>query len=161
MMALAITILTIVAALGAGLVAGIFFAFSSFIMPALSARTAPESIAAMQAINVKVLNPSFLGTFFGTALVCLVIVALALVEGGQPGAALRMIGSVAYLIGTLGVTIACNVPRNDLLAKIEFNGPGADSAWATYSREWTAWNTVRTLASFVAVAALIASLLQA
>ena len=49
-----------------------------------------------------------------------------------------MIGSVTYLIGTLGVTIACDVPRNDSLAKIESTGPGADCAWATYNREWTA-----------------------
>ena len=55
-----------VAAIGCGLVAGIFFAFSSFVMPALG-RIAPEQgINAMQSINVAVLNVGFLSLFVGT-----------------------------------------------------------------------------------------------
>ncbi len=158
MMALVETALTLAAALGAGLIAGTFFAFSSFVMPALSARTAPDSVAAMQSINVKVLNRSFLGTFFGTAVVSLALVVMALLEDGQAGAGPRLFGSGLYLIGTFGVTIACNVPRNNVLAAIDPTGPDAERAWASYDREWTAWNTVRTIAALVAGSAFIWSL---
>ena len=41
------------AVLGCGLVAGIFFAFSTFVMRALGRRPAGEGIAAMQAINIR------------------------------------------------------------------------------------------------------------
>ena len=60
-------ILTLLAALGSGLVAGIFFAFSAFVMSALGRVAAQCGIAAMQSINVTVLNPLFFTVFFGTA----------------------------------------------------------------------------------------------
>jgi len=61
--------LTLLGALGAGLVAGIFFAFSAFVMTALGRLPAPKGIAAMQSINVAVLNPAFFSVFFGTGAV--------------------------------------------------------------------------------------------
>jgi uncharacterized membrane protein len=51
-----IYLLTFVAALGSGLVAGIFFAFSNFVMKALARVSPAQGIAAMQSINVVVLN---------------------------------------------------------------------------------------------------------
>ena len=50
-------ILTLAAVLGSGLVAGIFFAFSTFVMRALGQLPENQGIAAMKAINVTVLNP--------------------------------------------------------------------------------------------------------
>jgi ketosteroid isomerase-like protein len=54
-----ISILTFVAALSCGLVAGIFLAFSNFIMRALGSVPPNSGIAAMQSINVMVLNRWF------------------------------------------------------------------------------------------------------
>jgi uncharacterized membrane protein len=62
--------LTLLAALGCGLMAGIFFAFSAFVMKALSRLPASEGMAAMQAINVAILNPLFFVVFFGTLALC-------------------------------------------------------------------------------------------
>jgi uncharacterized membrane protein len=59
--------LTLFAALGCGLVAGVFFAFSTFVMKALARLPAPQGIAAMQSINVIVINPWFMTAFLGTA----------------------------------------------------------------------------------------------
>ena len=53
--------LTLCAALGCGLMAGVFFAFSAFIMKALTRLPPRDGIAAMQSMNVAVLNPWFLG----------------------------------------------------------------------------------------------------
>jgi uncharacterized membrane protein len=52
------------AALGTGLMAGLFFAFSVSVMRALASRPAAEGIAAMQAISRAILNPVFLVVFF-------------------------------------------------------------------------------------------------
>jgi uncharacterized membrane protein len=69
--------LTLAAALGAELVAGIFFSFSAFIMAALK-RLPPEGgISAMQSINVAVLNPVFFFVFFGTAAAALILAIAA------------------------------------------------------------------------------------
>ena len=59
-------IATFAAALGAGLVAGIFFAFSTFVMGALGRLPQAAGISAMQSINVVVINPVFLSVFMGT-----------------------------------------------------------------------------------------------
>ncbi|TBR24737.1 MAG: hypothetical protein EPO10_25145, partial [Reyranella sp.] len=59
---------TFAAAVGSGLVAGIFYAFSSFVMGALGRLPPGHGIEAMQAINVVVINRSFMLAFFGTAL---------------------------------------------------------------------------------------------
>ena len=44
-------ILTLVAAVGAGLVGGVFFAFSAFVMRALRGLPDEQGLAAMQAVN--------------------------------------------------------------------------------------------------------------
>ena len=66
-------ILIVIAALGAGLVAGMFFAFSAFIMKALGRIPTVHGISVMQMINVVVINPWFMTVFFGTAVLCLIL----------------------------------------------------------------------------------------
>lgn len=61
---------TVLSALGCGLMAGVFFAFSTFVMKALGALPPAQGIAAMQSINVAVINRWFMAAFFGTALLC-------------------------------------------------------------------------------------------
>jgi len=63
-----LTTLALLACIGAGTVGGVFFAFSAFVMKALAQLPASRGVAAMQRINVVVLNPLFLGVFMGTAL---------------------------------------------------------------------------------------------
>src|ERR1700730_10745199 len=107
--------MTFSAALGTGLVAGVFFAFSSFVMPALARIRPEQSIAAMQSINVTVINPGFMLALFGTALVSLVLAISTCSRWGQPGQWLILIAGALYIVGSTGVTMACNVPLNDAL----------------------------------------------
>jgi len=111
-------ILTFVSALGCGLVGGIFFAFSTFVMKALSRLPASQGIAAMQQINITVINPLFMTAFLGTGLACLVLAVFSLLQWGRPGAGWLLTGSVLYLFGTILVTMVFNVPRNDALAVV-------------------------------------------
>ena len=57
--------LTFLAAISCGLAAGIFYAFSSLVMIALARIPPPVGIAAMQSINVSVVNFWFVTAFFG------------------------------------------------------------------------------------------------
>ena len=122
----ATTIVTVVAAVGAALVGGIFYAFSSFVMRALDALGPVEAIRAMQSINRTVLHPSFLGVFLGTAVGAVVVVV---VHWGGPGSVPAVAGAVAYVVGTFGVTGVFNVPRNDALAEVEAASDPVDEAW--------------------------------
>ena len=150
--------LTLAAALGAGLVAGIFFAFSAFIMSALK-RLPPEGgISAMQSINVAVLNRLFFAAFFGTAAGCLLLRVSVLFVWHEPGAIYRLIGSALYLVGTILVTIVFNVPRNEALAAVETDSADGATRWAQFVLGWTAWNHVRTAAALAAAASLTIAL---
>lgn len=149
-----IFILTFVAALGCGLVAGVFFAFSTFVMKALGRVPSAAGISVMQSINVTVLTPWFMGAFFGTGMVCIVASIHALYHWGEAGSLLRLAGSAIYLVGSILVTIVCNVPRNERLAAVSPADPTSVEGWRRYVASWTAWNHVRTVASFVAAALL-------
>lgn len=147
-------VLTLVAVLGCALVAGVFFAFSAFVMKALARLPANEGIAAMQSINVSVLNPRFMAAFFGTAAACVVAAIGSLTRWHEPGAALVWVGSLLYLAGSVGVTIVCNVPRNNALASVAPRSPDGARHWAGYVVGWTAWNHVRTASALGAAAFL-------
>ena len=70
-------------AIGAALVAGIFYAFSTFVMQALGRLAPREGITAMQSINVVVINPLFFLAFFGTGLLCVATVATVLLAEAE------------------------------------------------------------------------------
>jgi uncharacterized membrane protein len=145
------------AAVGAGIIGGVFYAFSTFIMRALARLTPAEGVRAMQAINVTVLSPMFLGAFVGVAVLCGALAVTSIVQWGAPGSGLRLSGALLYVVGTFGVTMAFNVPRNEVLVKLDPEAAAVETAWRTYVDEWTSWNHVRTAAAVAATVALLAA----
>lgn len=143
-------LLTLLAALGSGIVAGIFYGFSSFIMKALEKLPPHEGIAAMQSINVAVINPAFFVAFFGTAVLSLVLGVVAVLDGSVAGAALLATGALLYLVGCIGVTMVFNVPLNNRLAGVKPESAEGAEVWRHYLVAWTRWNSVRTAASALA-----------
>jgi uncharacterized membrane protein len=148
----------VLAALFCGLVAGIFFAFSSAVMRSLELQPGMAGMMTMQTINVVVFNPWFGSAFSATPAFCVMAMNAALVYRRDPAATYALAGGALFLIGTLYVTVLCNVPRNDALAAVSSTSPDAASVWSAYLREWTAWNTVRTVAPFAAAALLTVGL---
>lgn len=146
--------LAFAAAIGSGLMAGLFFIFSVCIMQALSRLPPEQGIAAMNAINVVIQNPIFLSAFMGTALLGLALVVLAFLAGGE-GRWLLAGGGIAYLVGVLLVTIIFNVPMNDALGAVA-PGQAATDLWQQrYLTDWVWWNHVRTFASIGSLALFI------
>lgn len=143
------------AALGCALIAGTFFAFSVFVMPALQRLPAPQAVTAMQSINIAVINPLFMLVFMGMALLSLV---LAFIGWKQPHAAWLLAACVLYLVGTFGVTAGGNVPLNDMFAIVKPDAPDAATAWASFYGAWMIWNHIRALASLGACASFIVAL---
>ncbi|MEY2858007.1 MAG: hypothetical protein RLZZ74_2319 [Cyanobacteriota bacterium] len=150
--------LRLLAALGCGLVAGIFFAFSTFVMKALAQLQPKEGIAAMQWINITVINPWFMSVFLGTAIACIYLSLASLFKWHPPNSAYLLFGSLLYLIGTVLVTMVFNVPLNDALAKVEPSSTEGASLWVRYLTDWTMWNHVRTSAALAAATLLTIAL---
>ena len=154
------TIAVVLALLGSALVGGIFFAFSSFVMKALSRVPASAGIAAMQSINVVVLNRSFLGLFMGTAVISALVAALAVIDWRTPSALFFLAGALAYIVGTFLVTVLGNVPLNNRLADVSASDPASVSVWEHYLERWTRLNTIRTAAAAGAALLLTLGLVQ-
>lgn len=156
-----IFILTFISIIGCGIIGGIFFAFSTFIMQALARLNHSEGIKAMQNINVTVLNPWFLATFMGTAVICFILALSTYWTWGQPGTIFLFIGSLLYFIGTFLVTVFFNVPKNNTLEKMESTTVEASDYWTgTYLSMWTFWNHVRTIAAILGAILLIFALVK-
>ena len=148
--------LAFVSALGSGLIAGLFFAFSTSVMGALGRLPPAHGMAAMNAINVVIINPWFMLAFFGTAAACLAALVLAILNWSAGGTGWIVGGALLYLGGSIGVTMALNVPLNNALASAA--GDEAPHVWAGYLTDWTRWNHVRTVASLAAAACLTVGL---
>jgi uncharacterized membrane protein len=137
--------LILVAGVGAGLTAGVFLAFSTFVMTGLGRAPAAVGVRAMQEINRAAPHPVFMLTLFGTALLA-VGLATAAVGGRSPGWGLVVAGSAAYLVCVV-LTIAYHVPRNEALAPLDPAGPGAAEVWRTYLSDWSRLNHLRTVSA--------------
>jgi uncharacterized membrane protein len=151
-------VLTLLSALGCGVVAGVFFAFSAFVLKALGRLPAEQGIAAMQAINVAAVSFAFMLALFGTALACTALAGWALLAWDERVAPYLLVGGGLYLVGTIFPTTAYHVPRNEALARVEPRGSGAGSHWRRYLSGWTAWNHARAAAASAAAATLTIAL---
>jgi len=145
-------LVVLVAALGCGLMAGFFFAFSICVMKALGAIPPAQGISAMQSINVAVINRWFLIPYFGMAVLSLLLSIEAILRWHEPRAAYVVAGGLLYSLGTFLVTMLFNVPRNNALAAVAATSAEGAALWADYLIAWTKWNHVRTIAALAGAA---------
>ena len=123
--------------IGCGLLAGLYFAFSAFIMTALGRIGQAAGIAAMNAINVAIVQSLFLPIFLATTAASAALAVTALLRWGEPGAMAMAAGGVLYVLGMFVVTMIFNVPLNNALAAADPASQEAASLWARYLTDWT------------------------
>ena len=109
-------VLLIVAILGTGIVAGVFYAFSGFVTQGLDRLPPADAARAMREINVTAVRPPLMLAFFGTGLVVLRSSRVRVHRRARGGTWWAIAAAVVYLVGAIGVTAAANVPRNNRLA---------------------------------------------
>ena len=143
---------TLLSLVGSGLIAGVFFIFSVCIMRVLGSQPPAQGIATMQAISVVIINPWFMTVFLGTAILSVYLIVAALVGTHGAGGPVVIAASLAYVVGSLLVTMVFNVPRNDALVAVSPDSAAAARLWVDYLSSWTAWNHVRTIASGLSTA---------
>ncbi|WP_182376700.1 anthrone oxygenase family protein [Nocardioides sp. WS12] len=126
--------------IGAGLVAGLFFAFSTAIMPGLAQTDDRTFVDAMQQVNVAILNPLFLLVFV------VPIPALGIATFTGPSRPWVVAALVLYVV-MFAITMAGNVPLNDaLLAVGQPDGEAAlRSAREAFEAPWNRLHLVRTV----------------
>lgn len=151
------TTLVMAMAVGTALMAGIYFAFSGFVLRSLGTLDGPAGAEAMRAINRVIVRSWFMPLFFGTSAGCAALVGASLLGWRLPGAPLAVAGAGIYLIGMLGVTAAGNVPLNEALERAPTRALA--EVWPAYQRDWGRLNHGRTLASLSAAGLLFSAVL--
>ena len=151
-------IATALTAVTTGIMSGVFFSFSTSVMKALAKLPVPQGIAAMQTMNVTIVNPLFLLVLAGSTISCVILLVTAPFTGA-PHSGLRIAGTLIYLVGAIGVTAAVNVPMNNALAAADPTSAAGARMWQDYLGRWTKFNHVRALASIAATALLTLALL--
>lgn len=142
-------IAALVAAVGAGLVAGLCFTFASFLMRSFDRLGAPQAIRAMQSLNAEILRSSAMVVWIGTAIVGGIVGLLAALGHGS---IVGLVAGAVYGMGALLITGRGNVPLNEALDRVDPDSPEAEEAWTRYRTEWGRWNAMRTLLCAVASA---------
>ncbi len=144
-----VTALLWTAALSSGLIAGVYLAFSGFIMQALGKINPAQAIAAMNSINETILRSLFMPLFFASSFVSLCLVIVAFARWGKAGTELALLAGVVYFVGMFVCTILFNVPLNNSLVNLDPNSANANQVWSRYLKIWTNWNHLRTVSSLV------------
>ncbi|MFC3201365.1 DUF1772 domain-containing protein [Alteromonas oceani] len=130
--------LTMLAALLCALMAGIYFAFSVVVMPALRRLGDEQGVRVMQQVNRDILQSLFMPLFWMSSLVCLILLV-----GGQ--SEMTMFAGAIYLAGMLGVTALFNVPLNNQLEQARENE--IHEVWPHYLSRWQWFNHIRTVSA--------------
>jgi uncharacterized membrane protein len=145
------TTATVIAITGSALMAGLWFFCSTALMPALANRPVPEAIAAMQEVNVVILNPVFGLVLGATTLLSLVLTIVTFFRLDRPASGLLLAAAIVFFVGTFVVTMALNVPLNDQLAAVEPASAAGAEVWENYLSRWNLWNNVRLVSSTASV----------
>ena len=128
-----------------GLMAGIYFAFSIFVMKALNELPALHAAQAMNKINDTIVNTLFLPIFFGSTLWSAGVIVWALTDWQNQRSILMVIAAALYIIGMFVVTAFGNVPLNNRLKACEQNDHHLAEYWKKYLQDWIRLNHIRTL----------------
>jgi uncharacterized membrane protein len=95
----------------------------------------PGALAAPHAQQPKAVSIVFSSECFSAQLRAARFCALlALFAWDEPAAVWRLIGGLPYLVGTIGATMVCNVPRNDALAAVDPTREQGAQLWDGYVR---------------------------
>jgi uncharacterized membrane protein len=145
------------ATLTVGLMAGFFYAFAVVVMPSLAKVDDRSFVTAFQAINeganAGVLMVAFLGAF-----VFLGAAAIVHHRMGARSAARWILAALLLYVVALALTFGGNVPLNDKVATAGDPAVIADFAGvrAAFDEDsWNAFNVARTIATSLALLALV------
>ncbi|MBG0568596.1 anthrone oxygenase family protein [Actinoplanes aureus] len=139
--------------IGSGLLAGVFFAFSAFVMSGLRRLPEASGAAAMRSINVTAQRPPLMIALFGVSALCVVMIVRALATWSRPGAAWLLVGAILTIVGAFGVTAAINVPLNNRL-------DAGTVTWSQFLAGWDPANHARTILCLVGCAVLLVGALR-
>jgi uncharacterized membrane protein len=145
-----------------GLMAGLFYSFSTATMPGLAATDDRTFVHAMERICVAILNGWFALCFAGAAVLGVATVLLHLSGDGRQVLPWIIAGVALYIV-QLVITMAFNVPLNNQLEAAaadisKVTDPAA--VRAAFEDAWNRWNVIRTWVNIASFAVLAWALVE-
>jgi uncharacterized membrane protein len=131
------------AAVSSGLLGGVLFGFSSFVMPALRRIPACHGVSAMQSINRQATSAAFGSLMAASVVLAAGVGGQAVLDRDEAGARWVVVGSLCVAMAA-AITVGFNVPRNNRLATFDAVTPEAARYWSTFLAEWILANHLRT-----------------
>lgn len=151
------TILASLSTVAVGLMSGIYWAFTTAVMPGLRDRDDRSFIVTMQSINRRILNPWFLTIFMGSLLLPIATAIALFLDNDNDARWWGVAGAIAAAV-PFAITIGGNVPLNNALDAATPNDDQAATRRA-FEGPWTRLNLWRTITATAALAVLIRTLL--
>ncbi len=151
-----LVVVLFLATLAMGLMSGIMALYANTLMPGLRKLDDRTFVGAFQAIDTRIINPLFLGTFLG-ALVATGAAALLHLQDGFRNGLPWVLGAFALYLVVVIITLRVNVPLNDGI-----KGAGRLEEIADHSavrrefseERWVRFNTIRAWLTFIAFVCL-------
>ncbi len=143
-----------------GLMAGIYFAFSVFIMQSLNTLSSLQAAQAMNAINDVIVNTLFLPLFFGSTLWYAGLMVWTFSDWQGDRSLMVLAAATLYIVGMFAVTAFGNVPLNNRLKAQAKHDAALQSYWGEYQEAWTRLNHLRTVSCMAACALLTLALIS-
>jgi len=147
-----------IAILSGGIVSGIFFAFSDFIMKSFASISETSAIDAMTEINRRVYRSIFIIGIWAVALLGALLIYAGMYHT-EPAVSFWLIaGGSIYIIGVVAVSFLFNIPMNHKLQSLGSNNPNSSDYWKRYLTKWTRWNHVRSGSAVISTACYLVAL---
>lgn len=136
-------------ALWSAVIAGVFSAFSEFIMAGLLRGSPASGVEAMQQINRTVIRTQFVAGIMLIPFLAVGLALYAIIHFEGTLLATLILAPAVYVPSVFLMTLFGNVPMNDRLDRLDHRSPEAEAYWREYGRDWTRLNHVRTLGSLI------------
>jgi uncharacterized membrane protein len=152
-------VLLLAATLATGLMAGLFFAYSISVLPALHGAEAAVLVDVMQRINKAILNGWFFLAFAGAALLGIAASIASAIGGARIELLVPVLAGAVLYLAQIVVTARINIPLNNALDAAGSSDPAA--ARAAFEQRWVRWNHIRTWLCTASLGSYCWALLQA
>ena len=153
----------LVTALTTALIAGLFYAYSCSVNPALHKLPDAQYLAAMQSINREILNPLFFMSFMGTLLLLPLCTWLQYSQPVSVRFYLLLAATLIYVFGTFSVTVGGNVPLNNALEAFDLATASPEAITQQrlqFEVPWNRLHSIRTVANVITLVLLLLACLD-
>lgn len=145
------------------LIAGLYYGWAVSVIPGIAKLSDGDYLRSMQSMNRAILNPWFFASFMGTGLVLVITCFYSYSHFSSTSFYFFLAAALLYIIGSFGLTLACNVPLNEKLDA--YNLSSASEAELKQMRQvfempWNKYHLVRTITTIACLCCTILAIIK-